>query len=224
LTKAREEGRDSLLYTESKEILEIWGIPTALSRVARSKEEASRTARSIGYPVVMKVLSPDVIHKSDAGGVFTDLRSKRDVMFAYESIEKNMEETVPRIRMAGVVVDEMCSGIEVIVGVTKDPQFGHSILFGMGGTLVELLKDVSFRLVPVEPIDAQDMIEEVKGFTLLEGYRGKKGNIESLRNLLVKVSELIVKYPEIIEMEMNPVFNSPKGSVVADVRVLIKRQ
>ena len=222
--KARAEGRDSLLYTESKELLELWGIPTVPCKVARNKEESLRAARSIGFPVVMKVFSPDVIHKTDAGGVFTDLRGEGDVISAYESIENNMEKGVPPIRMEGVVIEKMCSGVEVIVGVTRDPQFGHVILFGMGGILVELFKDTSFRVIPIESPDAQEMIEEVKGFPLLEEYRGKKGNIESLKDLLLKVSELTVNYPQIIEMDMNPVFSSPTGSTVADVRVLIERQ
>jgi len=222
--KARAEGRNSLLYTESKELLELWGIPTAPCKVARNKEEALRAARSIGFPVVMKVFSPDVIHKTDAGGVFTDLRGEGDVVSAYESIENNMEKVASPVRMEGVVIEKMCSGVEVIVGVTRDPQFGHVILFGMGGTFVELFKDASFRVIPIEPPDAQEMIEEVKGFPLLEEYRGKKGNIESLKDLLLKVSGLTVTYPQIIEIDMNPVFSSPVGRTVADVRVLIERQ
>jgi acetate---CoA ligase (ADP-forming) subunit beta len=222
--KARAEGRDSLLYTESKELLELWGISTAPCKVARNKEEALRAARSIGFPVVMKVFSPDVIHKTDAGGVLNDLRGEGDVISAYESIENNMEKVRPPIRMEGVVIEKMCSGVEIIVGVTRDPQFGHVILFGMGGTLVELFKDTSFRVIPIESLDAQEMIEEVKGFPLLGEYRGKKGHIESLKDLLLKVSGLTVNYPQIIEMDMNPVFSSPRGSTVADVRILIERQ
>ncbi len=224
LAEAREEGRETLLYTESKEILQIWGIPVSRGQVARNPEEASRAARSVGYPVVVKVLSPDVIHKTEAGGVSSDLRNKRDVVAAYESIEKNIKRSLPEARILGVVVEEMCKGVEVILGVDKDPQFGHTLLFGMGGTFVELLKDVSFRLIPVEPVDVQEMTEEVKGFSLLKGYRGLKGNIESLKDLLVKVSELVVKYPEIVEMDLNPVFSSPSGSVVADVRIRIERK
>ena len=221
--KAREEGRNSLLYTEAKELLEIWGIPMAPSRVARNKGEALQTARSVGFPVAMKIFSPDVVHKSDVGGVFTDLRSEGDVMEAYASIEKNLEKMEP-IRMDGVVIEKMLSGVEVSVGVIRDPQFGHVLMFGMGGTLVELLKDTSFRLIPIDPTDAQEMIEEIRGFPVIEGYRGKRGDAESLKILLLNVSHLIVQYPEIIEMDMNPVFNSPSGSTVADIRVLIERK
>jgi acyl-CoA synthetase (NDP forming) len=224
LMKARAEGRDSLLYTESKELLELWGISTAPWKVARNKEEAVLAARSIGFPVVMKVFSPDVIHKTDAGGVLNDLRREGDVISAYESIVKNMDKVSPPIRMEGVVIEKMCSGVEVMVGVTRDPQFGHVILFGMGGIFVELFKDTSFRVIPIESLDAQEMMEEVKGFPLLKEWRGKKGNIESLKDLLLKVSELTVTYPQIIEMDMNPVFSSPGDSTVADVRVLIERQ
>jgi acetyl-CoA synthetase (ADP-forming) len=224
LAKASEEGREALHYTESKEILETWGIPVSRGYVAKNSEEASRAARSVGYPVVMKVLSPDLVHKTEAGAVSPNLRNKRDVIAAYESIEKSVRKSVPDARVLGVVVEEMCKGIEIIVGVAKDPQFGHTLLFGMGGTFVELLKDVSFRLIPVEPVDIREMMEEVKGFALVKGYRGLKGDSENLTDLLVKVSGLVVKYPEIVEMDMNPVFNSPAGSVVADVRIRIERK
>jgi acyl-CoA synthetase (NDP forming) len=224
IMKARSEGRDSLLYTESKELLELWGIPTASWKVARNKEEVLRASRSIGFPVVMKVFSPDVIHKTDVGGVLTDLRGEEEVISAYGLIQNNMEKVAPPARMNGVVVEKMCSGVEVIVGVSKDSQFGHVILFGMGGSFVELFKDTCFRVIPIEAVDAQEMIEEVKGFPLLDEYRGKKGNVESLKDLLLKVSELTVRYPQIIEMDMNPVFNSLAGSTVADARVLIERR
>ena len=223
LLKAREEGRDSLFYTEAKELLADWGIPTAPSKVARNEGEALHAARSIGFPVVMKILSPDVIHKSDAGGVFTDLRSEADVVEAYASIEKSLNRIKP-VRMDGVVIEQKLSGVEVSIGVTRDRQFGHVLMFGMGGTLIELLKDTSFRLIPIEPVDAQEMIKEIKGFPLIEGYRGEKGDLESLKGLLLKVSHLIVQYPEIIEMDMNPVFNAPSGSTVADIRIMIERK
>ena len=223
LSKAKEEGRRFLLYTEAKALMEIWDIPMVPSKVARNKGEALQTARFIGFPVVMKVLSRDVVHKSDVGGVFVDLRSEGDVTEAYSSIEKNLEKS-ESIRMEGVVVEKMLSGIEVCIGVTKDPQFGHVLMFGMGGTLVELIKDASFRLIPIDSTDAREMIGEIKAFPMIEGYRGKKGDVESLKSLLLKVSHLTVQYPEIIEMDMNPVFNAPAGSTVADIRVLIERK
>ncbi len=219
LLKASKEERNSLLYSEAKELVSAWGIPTAPWRVARNREEALDAALSIGYPVVMKILSPDLTHKSDMGGVFSGLTRREEVIAAYEGIEKNSREAKKTIRMEGVIVERMLSGIEVIVGVTQDAQFGPVLMFGMGGIFVELLKDTSFRLIPIEPEDALEMIRELKGFPLVEGYRGMEGNIESLKTLLVKVSCLVVEYPEIAFVDMNPVFVSSSGSVAADVRI-----
>jgi len=120
-----------------------------------------------------------------------------------------------------VIIEKMLAGEEVIIGVTRDSQFGHVLMFGMGGVFVELLKDTSFRLIPIEPADADDMIREVKGSALLEGFRGKKGDMESLKALLLKISNLITHHPEIAEIDLNPVITSPSGSIVADVRIKI---
>jgi acetyl-CoA synthetase (ADP-forming) len=220
LSKARGEDRNSLLYTEARELIENWGILTAPWRIARDKQEALQAALSIGFPVVMKILSPDVIHKSDIGGVFTDLNREEELIHAYEMIEDNSKKAKPTIRMEGVVIEKMVSGIEVIIGVATDSQFGHVLMFGMGGIFVELLKDISFRLIPIEPVDAQEMIYGVKGFPLLDGYRGKRGDIEGLKSLLLRVSHLIVQYPEIMEVDMNPVITSYNRSTVADIRIL----
>jgi len=220
LSKARGEQRNSLLYTEAKELIENWGILTVPGRMARNKQEALQAALSIGFPVVMKILSPDVIHKSDIGGVFVGLNREEELIHAYDMIEDNSKKAKPAVRMEGVVIEKMLSGIEVIIGVATDSQFGHVLMFGMGGIFVELLKDISFRLIPIEPVDAQEMIYGVKGFPLLDGYRGKKGDIEGLKGLLLRVSQLIVQYPEIIEMDMNPVITSYNRSTVADIRIL----
>lgn len=221
LLNVREEGRNFLLYPEAKKFLEIWGIPTVPSKVARDQREAVQAALSIGFPVVMKIFSPDVIHKSEAGGVMTDLRTEEEVIRAFDRMMENFKNFKPKIRIEGVILEKMLYGVEVIIGATKDSQFGHVLMFGIGGIFVELLKDTSFRLIPLEPDDAQEMIEEVRGYPLLEGYRGKRGNIESLKNLLLGISNLIVHYPEIIEMDLNPVFTSSSGSAVADARIMV---
>jgi len=219
--KAQTEGRNSLLYTEAKELLKTWGIPVAQSKIAQDKEGALRAARSIGFPVVMKILSPDVVHKSDAGGVIADLRTEEEIVQAFDRMTESFKKEKPGIRIEGVVVEKLLSGIEVIIGATKDPQFGHVLMFGMGGVFVELLKDTSFRLIPIEPVDAEEMIKEVKGYPLLEGFRGKIGNIQSLKDLLLKVSDLVVHYPQILEMDLNPVFTFASGSIVADARITL---
>lgn len=218
-----EIGRERrlLMETESKWILEQWGIPTVPCEVATSGEEALRLAHSIGYPVVLKILSPDIIHKTEAGGVRLNLSTEQDVRLGFDEIIKNSKRNFPSARIFGVTVQKMVSGIEVAIGVTKDPQFGHVLMFGMGGVWLELLKDTTFRLIPIDAADAHEMIEDIKGFPLLKGYRGRKGDIEGLRKILMKVSDLIVAYPDIHEMDLNPVITSPSGSVVADARLIL---
>lgn len=223
LLRAQAEGRNSLLYTEAQMLVKLWGIPVVQSTIAQDKDGAVQAARSIGFPVVMKISSPDVVHKSDAGGVAVDLRTDEEVAHAFDRMMENFRKVTPRIKIEGVVIEKLLSGVEVIIGATKDSQFGPVLMFGMGGVFVELLKDTSFRLIPIEPVDADEMIKEVKGYPLLEGFRGKSGNIQSLKDLLLKVSDLIVHYPEIAEMDLNPVMSSPSGSTVADVRITLGR-
>jgi acyl-CoA synthetase (NDP forming) len=221
LQSISKEGRNFFLYTEAKKLLETWNIPVTETKIAKNQKEAIQAANSIGFPVVMKIFSPDVVHKSDSGGVITDLRTEKEVIQAFDKMMENYRKSKSSVRIDGVIIEKMLSGVEVIIGVTKDPQFGHVLMFGMGGVLVELLKDISFRLIPIDPVDAKEMIREVKGYPLLEGYRGQKGNIESLIDLLLKVSNLIVRYPEIFEMDLNPVFTFSSGSIVADARIII---
>jgi len=221
LSKVKKEKRNLLLYHEAKEILDSSGIPTAPSKIALTLEQAKEAARFIGFPIVMKILSPDIVHKSDAGGVITDLRTEDEVIPAFDRMIEHFRRKEPPVRIEGVVIERMVSGIEVIVGTTKDSQFGQVLMFGMGGIWTELLKDTSFRLIPIEPIDAEEMIEELKSYSLLQGYRGQAANVESLKKLLLKVSDLILHYPEITSIDLNPVFTSPEGSMVTDVRMMI---
>jgi acetyl-CoA synthetase (ADP-forming) len=221
LQRIRKEGRNFFLYTEAKKFLETCKIPVTKTKIAKNQKEAIQAAKSIGFPVVMKIFSPDVVHKSDSGGVITDLRTGKEVAQVFDKIMKNYRKSKSSVKIDGVIIEKMLSGVEVIIGVTKDPQFGHVLMFGMGGVLVELLKDISFRLIPIVPADAKEMIRDVKGFPLLEGFRGQKGNIESLENIMLKVSTLIVQHPEIVEMDLNPVFTSVSGSIVGDVRIII---
>jgi acyl-CoA synthetase (NDP forming) len=151
----------------------------------------------------------------------TDLRTEEEVTRVFERMMADAKELKPTARIQGVIIEKFLAGVEVIIGVTKDSQFGHVLMFGMGGILVELLKDTSFRLMPIEPADAEDMIREVRGCALLEGFRGRRGNMESLKTLLLKTSDLITHYPEIAEIDLNPVMTSPSGSVVVDVRILM---
>lgn len=223
LQNIRKEGRNFLLYTEAKKLLDAWDIRVSPSKIARNTEETVQAANSVGFPVVMKILSPDIVHKSDSGGVITDLRTDKEVMQAFDKMMQIYRKSKPAIRIDGVIIEKMLSGVEVIIGVTKDSQFGHVLMFGMGGIFVELMKDISFRLIPIDPSDAKEMIKEVKGYPLLEGFRGQKGSIETLENLVLKVSDLVVHLPEIHEIDLNPVFTSFSGSIVADARIIINK-
>lgn len=217
---AQGQGR-MLCYEEGKKLLEQAGILVAPCLVARDVDGATEAGRTIGFPIVMKILSPDIVHKSDVGGVVTGLRNEGEVSQAFYRMMAQVREKRPGVRIDGVIIEKMIEGVEVAVGVTRDPQFGPVLMFGLGGIFVEVLKDVSFRLIPIDPQDAKEMIEEVKGYPLIRGYRGKQGDLKSLKDLLLKVSNFITHHPEIAELDLNPVITSPSGSVVADVRIRI---
>ncbi|HRU75899.1 MAG TPA: acetate--CoA ligase family protein, partial [Methanothrix sp.] len=179
-------GRTYLMENESKAILEELGISTTGSRVARSEEEAVEIFLSLASPVAMKVLSPEVVHKSDAGGVKLHLEGEDAVRQAY----REMISAFQGRAVEGISVQRMAPpGIEAIVGVANDPTFGPVLMFGLGGVFVEVLKDVSFRSIPITLSDAQEMIEEIRGYTLLKGSRGHSADIEALEELLMKISD-----------------------------------
>ncbi len=216
--QANQEGRVYLMENEVKAILECQGISTTGSLVARSEDEAVKLFRSIGSPVALKILSPEVIHKSDAGGVKLNLQNEGQVGEAYRQIINSFRDKT----VTGISVQEMAKpGVEVIIGVTSDPTFGPVMMFGLGGVFVEILKDVSFRSIPLSEYDAEDMIEEIKGYALLKGYRGPTADVPALRDLLLKLSDLAMENPEIKEMDLNPVFVYPQGYKVVDARIIL---
>lgn len=217
-------GTRLLSERKSKDILEAIGIPTTGGRIVESKKEALKAAKEIGYPVVLKIYSTGISHKTDVGGVKTNLQNSQMVRDAYKSIVETVKHNRPEARIEGINVQKMAPwGIEVIIGTTTDKTFGQVIMFGMGGVLAELIKDVSFRVVPIDRWDAESMIREIKGFPLLEGYRGsERADIESLLKSLIKVSELAERCPEIEEMDINPLFATPKGIIAADARIALK--
>ena len=175
IDNAKKEGRLSLTEVESKQLMREAGINTTDIRVAKTREEAISLSKELGYPVVLKIHSPDVIHKSDVGGVKLGLTSEEQVGEAYDEIISSVKDKASDAAIEGVTVQAMArSGVEVIMGMSKDPQFGPVLMFGLGGILVEVLKDVSFRIVPLEDRDAREMIKEIKGYPLLEGYRGQE--------------------------------------------------
>lgn len=218
IEKARQEGRTYLMEHESKSILESLGINTTGSRAADSEDEAVEVFRSLGSPAVMKVLSPEVVHKSDLGGVKLNLKDVEEVRRAYREIVDAFRDK----KLIGVSMQSMARpGVEAIVGVTQDSTFGPMLMFGLGGIFVEVLKDVAFRSIPISESDAEDMIEEIKGYALLKGYRGYMADIPALKRLLLQVSDIVVNNPEISEMDLNPVFLYPDGYTVVDARIIL---
>ncbi len=223
IQKAQQEGRRLLTEIESKQILAEAGIPCGPAQLATTPEEAIAAAQELGFPVVVKIVSPDIVHKSDVGGVRLNLETPDQVARAFHEVVQSAHQHMPDARIWGVSVQRQAQpGVEVIVGVSKDPQFGPVVMFGLGGILVELLQDVSFRIVPLEPRDARQMIREIKGFPLLTGYRGRPPvNIGALENLLLRVSQLVEAHPEIEELDLNPVFARPDGAEAVDARIVI---
>jgi acyl-CoA synthetase (NDP forming) len=182
------------------------------------------TAKELGFPVVLKIHSPDIIHKTDVGGVKLGLATATAAGKAYNEIMASAKAKAPSAKLEGVTVQPMARhGTEVIIGMSKDPQFGPVLMFGLGGILVEILKDVSFRIVPITRRDANQMITEIKGFPLLQGYRGSEpASITALEDMLLKLSDFVEKHPEIKEVDLNPIFAYKDGAVAVDARVILE--
>jgi acyl-CoA synthetase (NDP forming) len=226
IEKAREEGRAVLTEIESKQLLTSLGIRTTEMRTATSREEAVAVSREVGYPCVLKVSSVDISHKSDAGGVKVGLADEQQVAEAYDAIMSSCRAKYPDAVIEGVTVQDMAPpGLEVIVGVATDPQFGHVVMFGLGGVWVEVLEDVSFRLVPLTKDDARSAVTEIRAARLLEGFRGSAPvDKAALEDILLRVSDFVAKTPEVREMDLNPVFAYRDGAVAVDARVILGEQ
>ncbi len=220
----KKEGRTVLTEFESKKVLEQIGVPIVETRLAKTQKEAGLISQEIGFPVALKIVSPEVVHKSDAGGVKLGLNSIAQVRSAYREMIGSIEQKFPDAVIHGVSVQKMARpGAEVIVGSSKDPQFGPVIMFGLGGIFVEVLKDVSFRIVPVLEKDAEDMIQEIKGYSLLEGYRGREpANIPALVEMILKLSRFVEENQQVKELELNPVMTYSDGVLAVDARIILE--
>ena len=207
---------------------EVWerlrnaNIPVLPMSQASTAAEAVNAAKVLGYPVVMKILSPDISHKSDVGGVVLDLGSDVDVDEAFHSMMERVKSLVPDASIEGVVLQKMAEpGLEVIVGAKRDPQFGHVIMFGLGGIFVEICRDVSFRVTPVDREMAQQMILEIKGSPILTGARGRTAvDMEAIIDVITGLSRMLEKYPGIVELDINPLVVYPSGAFAVDARIL----
>ena len=213
---------------ECRDILNSYGFTTLPMELANSPEEAVAIAQSIGFPVVLKIVSPDILHKSDAKGVLVNLESPQDVSQGFETIIKNARSYNPDSNIKGVLVQKMADkGVECIIGATRYPKFGPLIMFGFGGIFVEVFKDVSFRIAPISRGDARRMAEGIKAYKLLTGFRGDtKKDIYSVEKLLISTSKLMVNHPEIQEMDINPllVHEQGMGATVADCRIILRSE
>ncbi|WP_407355610.1 acetate--CoA ligase family protein [Methanolobus sp. WCC5] len=211
---------------ESMDILKAYDIPVVDSRIAKTLPEAIQAAEDMGYPVVMKILSPDISHKTDVGGIRLNLKHADDVELAYNSMMSDVRHYMPDAAITGVQLQKMISGgKEVIIGMDRDPQFGPLLMFGLGGTYVEFLKDVSFAVAPVTGAEAKHMVSSIKTYPLIAGVRGEvASDIDSIIRTLLKVSQLVTDFPEILEFEINPlmVMSEGQGCVAMDIRFTLK--
>jgi len=207
---------------EAKKLLSTYGIPVTKESIAENADEAFAIASQIGTPVAMKISSPDISHKSDVGGVVLNV-SAWEARSTYDRIIKQIKEVSPNARIEGILVQQMVPpGHEVIIGLKKDDPFGHALMFGLGGIFVEVYKDVSFRVVPIEKREAFEMISEIRGYPVLKGIRGRKpANIEAIAEVLMSVSDMAEK-EKIIELDINPLIVNESGAVAVDARAMIE--
>ncbi|TEU13583.1 MAG: acetyl-CoA synthetase [Hadesarchaea archaeon] len=225
LNSTRKEGRRELMELESKRVLAAWGVPVNRTELARDISEAVKFAREVRYPIVLKIASPDIIHKSEAKGVKVGLSSELELRQSFGDLIDNARAYKPDAKILGVTIQEyLPPAREVIVGALQDPSFGATVMFGLGGVWVEVLDDISFRLAPLSAEDAREMIQEIKGYPVLAGIRGTPpADVGALVDIIQKVGQLAHEFSEIAEMDLNPIFtfDDGKGAMVADARIIL---
>jgi len=225
ITKVYLEERVKLLEDEVFDLLTAYNIPVAPYAVARSIDEVSSMAEKLGFPLVIKVISPDIIHKTDVGGVRLDIWSKHEALKAAEEIMEKVRARNPQARINGFLLQPMMpKGVEIIIGGLHDPVFGSVVMFGAGGIFVEVFRDVSFRVAPLSVKEALEMIDEVKTSAILNGYRAQPPvNKYSIAEIIVAVGKILEEHPEIESMDLNPVFAYPDKAYVIDGRIILKK-
>jgi acyl-CoA synthetase (NDP forming) len=226
LAKAKEKSKANLAAEETREVLSAYGFSLSRRIVTETSREAISAANSLGYPVVMKIVSPDILHKSDVGGVKVGVTSRSQVASSFEDLISNAKRFMPEALILGVSVEEMIGpGKEVILGSSRDPSFGPLLMFGLGGIYIEILKDISFRIAPLTFNEAESMIKEIRSYPILKGVRGEKpSDLVAVREGLLRLSQLVTDFPEILEIDINPLMVLPmgKGAVAIDSRLTIK--
>jgi acyl-CoA synthetase (NDP forming) len=211
-----------VLEPEAARLFSFYSIPYPEHGLADNPKQACEIAERLGYPVVLKVVSPDVLHKTDVGGVLVGLDGPKRVSSGYKQIERQVRQAMPDARIHGMLVCRQCNeGLEIIVGALQDLVFGPTVMVGLGGIFAEVFHDVSFRIAPLKRIDAEEMIMEMKGSPLLQGHRGRPArDVRALADLLLAVSQLVTEHPEITELDLNPVRLYEQGLHVLDIRLL----
>jgi len=217
-------GRHALFEPEAKALVSAWGIQVPKSVLIEGLEDLALKSKAITPPIVLKVVSQDILHKMEFGGVITGINNSEEVSVALKEMKRTLAEKTPKARIAGFLLEETApTGIELIIGGLRDPQFGPAVMFGTGGFAVELVADVSFRLAPLNREEVFDMMREVKSYPLLTGFRGSKlVNLEKLASTVMKLSDILLEIEEIKEIEINPLLVYEEGVVAVDARVVLQ--
>ena len=222
--EALSVGRKVLVEPEAKEVLRLASFPLPRSKAVKDVAGAIDAAREIGFPVALKLISPDIMHKSDAGGVFLNIMDEQEIEEKWSQIILGVADDYPTALIEGFLIEEMVKkGAEVIIGCVRDEQFGPAVMFGIGGVAVELMKDISFRLAPITREEAFEMMGEVKGFPILTGYRGQTvKDLDAIADALIKLGDIVGRIEGIKEFEINPLIVHERGAVVADARAVLR--
>ncbi len=224
LRAARQDKRMALLEPEAKEICRAYQLPTPDFAVAKNSSEAVALAEKVAFPIVLKIVSQDILHKTEAGGVLLDLRSKVEVEKGYDQILDRVRRYNSSARLEGVLVQHMApKGVEVVAGGLRDSQFGPVVLFGLGGIFVEVLKDVTFRVAPLSSLDSREMIQEIRGYAVLKGVRGQRpADEEAIVQILQRTSQIMLENPTIDQLDFNPIMVYEKGASIVDARIILR--
>lgn len=221
---ALKSGRLNLLEIEAKAICAEYRMPVPAYELVKTPTQASAVAGRLGYPIVLKIVSQDILHKTEAGGVILNIGNASEAEEGFSRIVGNAEKYNPQAKIEGVLVQKMVpQGTEVIIGGLMDSQFGQTLMFGLGGVFVEILRDVSFRVAPITEQDAREMIREIKAYQILEGYRGRRPcDQNSIVDILLKASQLMMENPQISQMDLNPVMVYEEGASIVDARMILE--
>jgi len=223
LQRDKQKKKICLIEPQAKELLNIFGIKMPEMKLTATKEEAQKAAKSMGFPVALKVVSHDIVHKSDTGGVETGIKDMKSLKVSYGNIISKVKSNLPKAVIKGILVEKMAPvSTELIIGALKDPQFGPVVMFGLGGIFVEAISDVSFRLAPINEKEALEMIKETKAFSLLNGFRNQQTlDIYTAAKSILSVSKIITKIEHVEEIDLNPVLVYPNGIIVVDAKIII---